>query len=223
MKRGRVVVFMVLFFGVSQAFAAARTSSTPPTPPTPSTTTQDPPLGVSAAPAAQESANASLPVWGLGISNHMNLLMAQLGVAGVLPFTTLTGKYFINKNMAAQADLGMSVMAPNGGPNFSRFLLGGKFHYILAHFKNSHVFANAGMHMLFGGGPGLFGFNLGFNAGWEYIFKSGIPGLGISPEFGMNISYINPKGPKNDAVAFSLNGAGDAFPFVLMNIRYYFF
>jgi len=190
------------------------------------------------APVGDEGGAVGEPRGGIGISNQLNLVAAQIGAPGEgVPFSTLTGKFFIGDRMAAEGNFGLSIINPeqDGADSSTIMLIGGKFHYALWRLDTSHFFINGGFHFvsgsntllpLEGGGLAFAGdftaINFGINLGWEYIFRSGLPGLGISPEMGLNFTYLNPDGDNNNITAFQLNGYGREFPFFLMNIRYYF-
>ncbi len=172
-----------------------------------------------------------MPKFGIGVSNQLSLLASEIGAAAnipgggnfsAFPLTTITSKFFFGDHFGAEVNLGLLFDSPEVGNTRSAFLFGGKFHYILHKFTHSHFFANAGFHFLQGGNPDYLALSFNINGGFEYILPAGLPGLGFSPEFGFSFSHLNPDGNDNNHNYIHLGGYGAEFPYVLMNIRYYF-
>ncbi len=170
-----------------------------------------------------------MPKFGLGISNQLSTMAAPIGAAlgvpgggSAFPLTTLSGKFFFADHLGAEVNLGILVISPETGNSRTNFTFGGKFHYILHKFTHSHFFANAGFHFVQGGNPDYLALNFNVNGGFEYILPAGLPGLGFSPEFGFSFTHINPDGDGNNFNIIHLGGYGSEFPYLLMNIRYYF-
>lgn len=176
-------------------------------------------LALASPAAAQEQ-----PKFGLGISNQLNLHLASIGApAGAgLPFSTISAKGFFGDKFAAEGNFGMLVLDQDPGDADTVFLFGGKFHITLHRFTHSSFFTNVGFHFVHASGPDILGLIFNVNLGWEYILPAGLPGLGFSPEFGFSFSHINPDGDDNNLTAVQIAGYGQEFPYLLMNIRYYF-
>ena len=172
-----------------------------------------------------------MPKFGIGVSNQLATLAQSinqsLGAAGFgapFPLTTISSKFFFAEHFGAEVNLGILVVgreATNANTT-TNFMFGGKFHYILHKFTHSHFFANAGFHFVQGGSPDYLAFNFNINGGFEYILPAGLPGLGFSPEFGFSFTHVNPDGNNNNFNIIHLGGYGGEFPYLLMNIRYYF-
>lgn len=173
--------------------------------------------------ATRQASAEDMPKLGIGISSAVSAPLTSAGASPAgLNFQAVSAKYFLSNDMAIEGNVGFGVVSRESANTSSTFLFGGKFHYVLKRYKDSHFFANAGLHLLVAGGPGAFGVLANANVGWEYIFTSGLPGLGLSPELGLNIASFNPDGANNGITTVGLGGYGSNLPFAMMNIRYYF-
>ncbi len=170
-----------------------------------------------------------MPKFGIGISNQLSILASSIGAGlpgagggSAFPLTTISSKFFFAEHFGAEVNLGILAISPETGNTRTDFMFGGKFHYILHKFTHGHFFTNAGFHFVQGGNPDFLAFNFNINGGFEYILPAGLPGLGFSPEFGFSFTHVNPDGDRNNFNIIHLGGYGGEFPYLLMNIRYYF-
>ena len=143
--------------------------------------------------------------------------------SGVIPLAS--AKYYLSTDAAVTGDFGLVL--ETGDQNGRALIFGGGYEIVLkrygsgrfygrgaGHFKNADEFAGDGTTVnLFGG------------AGFEYILSSGLPGLGLSLEYGVNFTMYFPASDDQDTTTrFQVGGINtqnltSAFG---MAIRYYF-